>query len=396
MLKKLKTAELKVGMFVDQYGQGTFDNPVVYPQTVIHSREQIAELLEKGVDEVYVDTRRCIQIGPGEGRHEPGKPAFVPLKHDVPLFEEIHVSTKLYNRALQIARDAFERARLGRQVELEAIEPSVEDLMGSLARNESATISLTKLRSYGEYNFTHLVNTSVLAMVFGRHLGLSEDDIRNLGIAGFYCDLGKARIPREVLGKRTRLTAPEMDQAKSHLQASYNMLRQAGAVDDRALRGVLEHHERHDGEGYPKGQAGSHISDFGRILAIVDAYDAMTSDRVFMRRKTSLEAFRDMYQNRGKQFAPGYVELFIKCMGVYPVGSFVRINTGQYGIVYDVNYEAPQRPFIKVVFDQKMRPRRAELLDLSEPRYAKGKNHLKIVGCYDPLRYKIDVQRFLY
>ncbi|WP_035104223.1 HD-GYP domain-containing protein [Desulfohalovibrio reitneri] len=395
MIRRIKLDELKIGMFVERFGAGTWDEPVSSPRMPITTIEQIESLRRRGVVEVEIDTEKGLALD--DAVRDKGGDAlpFVQVPPKVPFADEIPVASKVYTEGLRYARQIMESARRDGIIDQAAAEAVVDDLGDSVRRNESAAVSLTRLRSTLEYEYHHAVNCSILALVFGMHLGMDGEDLRRLGVGALLHDVGKARLPENLLSKPGRLYGEELRRAYDHALEGYNLLKRQRKSDARVLSVVLQHHERYDGQGYPTGLRGEDIHPAARIVGVVDAYDAMTSERPYARARTPSETFRVMYQQRDKQFQGAYVEHFIKSMGIYPVGSFVRLSNGHYGVVCETNAQQPLRPSVKIVFDDKMRQRRAEVVDLAERARGPEPQRLEIAESLDPRDYKIDVMRLL-
>ncbi len=395
MLRKIHIDDLEIGMFVEKYGEGTFREPLAFPRQEVTSVEQIEFFRKSGAVEVFIDPARGAG---GEAPAEvwPDEPVdFVGLERKVAFSDEIPVASKVYAEAVRHAREVMEMARNAGRVEYSASAPVVDDIVASVERNESAAICLSKLRARDEYHYTHAVNVSLLAVIFAKHLGLDDRAVRDLGMAGLYHDIGKARLPEALLNKPGRLLPWERKVAHSHAVEGYRLLQGQPDVPRPVLHAVLEHHERFDGKGYPRGLADGELHLFARVIAIADVYDAITSDRPYAKAKPAAEAFRVMYSMRNKDFGARYLEHFIKSLGIFPVGSFVRLNNGHYAVVCEANSDQPLRPSVKIVFDAKFRPRRAEVVDLATAQATDLADRLEIVETLDPRGRKIDVMRLL-
>ncbi|EPR38667.1 metal dependent phosphohydrolase [Desulfovibrio sp. X2] len=394
MLKKIHIDDLEIGMFVEKYGSGTFREPFSFPNQEITSVEQIESLRVSGATEVFINPEKgaCVVV-----EAEAGKPStFVAVAPRVAFADEIPVAAKVYTQALKQARQMMVAVRRdGNLGDVAAAEDVVGEVAQSIARNESAAVCLAKLRGRDEYLLRHSVNVCVLAMVYGRHLGLDEAAVLQLGMAGLCHDAGKARLPENIVNKPGELTLWERKVVHSHAVESFRLLQGHPGVAPEVLRAVLEHHERFDGTGYPRGLLGGEMHLYSRILSISDVFDAMTSDRPQAKAKPAAEAFRLMYSRRNKDFEDRCIEHFIKALGIFPVGSFVRLSNGHYAVVSEVNSDFPLKPSVKVVLDAKLRPRRAEVVDLSVTPTSELHERLEIVECLDPRTYKIDVLRLL-
>jgi len=187
-------------------------------------------------------------------------------------------------------------------------------------------------------------------------------------------DLGKLKIPNEILNKPGRLTKEEFDIIKSHVPLGVRILEDSQGIDEVSIDIARFHHERVDGSGYTSGRAGSDITEFGLIGGIVDCYDAITSDRIYQQGVSAYDALRKMYEWRGTAFDSGLVEKFIQCMGIYPIGSLVEMNTGSIGVVATINRNRRLRPkLVMVLTSSKKAFDKPKVVDLMETE-AKGQD----------------------
>ncbi|TVM30361.1 HD-GYP domain-containing protein [Oceanidesulfovibrio marinus] len=399
-MKKIAAAQLKVGMFVVNAGLSWMDYPYLYQEEgELTSSEQIDAILEGGYAEVFVDPGRGSYLGlKDEGPLEDSllghadSLSGTQLKK-INLVEEMGRARKIYADSLQFAREFLQGARMGYLVDYTQSERLVESVIDSVVRNEDAMVSLTKLRSFDEYSYTHSINVAVLAVAFGKNLGLPRDRLRALGSAGIFHDLGKSRIPEAILNKPGKLTAEEFEVMKSHPKFGFELLVQQGSASDQVLLGVLQHHEKFNGKGYPGGVSGNAISLLARIIAVADVYDALTSERVYKKGMMPYKALSLMYTMRGEDFHIGYVERFIKSMGIYPVGSFVRLSTREYAVVTGSNMAAPLFPQVTVVLTPGQRGCPPRELDLDAAR--NGGETIEIIECLNPRDFKIDPAAYL-
>ncbi len=394
MQRKIPMAGVRVGMYVVSHGEGTFGSPLVVVERILASAEELAELRAGGARLVEIDDEKGAPAGDGALACDLAAERGGALVPKVPLSAELPRTLQHYTTAVRFARKVYESIRAGGGVDMKAAEGCVDDLMGSVVRNRSAAICLTKLADLDDYTFAHNVNVCLFGMIYGLAQDFDAEQVRRIGLAGLLLDLGKARMPLEILNKRGKLTPQELKTAQLHPVEGYRLVRNLPGVHEDVCRAVLEHHERYLGQGYPRGLSGRDICELANVLSVIDVYDALTSDRPYARAKTPSEAFRIMYASRGKDFEPLTVERFIKALGVYPVGSFVRLSNGKFAIVCETSSDRPLKPTVRVVFDSRMRPRLAEVMDLAG---AKGGQceEVEIAECVNPRDYKVDVLRLL-
>jgi len=402
MVVKIGVNALAVGMYVVDTGLSWMEHPYLYSrQGRIDSEKGLQALRKEGYAEAFIDTQQS-GFDDDAARRLSGGTLFTEAftEHSrqsaasgkpVPMEQELPAAKKVYEDALAFARDFIHKAYQEKHVDVTRSEAFVDDVITSVARNRDALTGLCKLRVYDEYTYTHSINVTVLATAFGQFLGLAEAELRPLGLAALFHDIGKANIPREVLNKPGRLDEREFQVIKRHPLESYSLLKDKEALKLQVLPAIVEHHEKYDGSGYPRGIGGEDISMFARIVSLADVYDALTSDRVYRKGMPPSQALGVMYGMREKDFHPTMVERFIKCLGIYPVGSFVRLSDRRHGLVWSSNAQAPLAPTVKAAFDDAMRPIPVELVDLSLRDKTSAGPPLSIAEAVDPRLFHIDM-----
>ena len=369
MLKKIvPVAELEFGMYVSELDRPWTDTPFVFQGFVLETEAQL-ETLRKFCKSVFVD----------EARSEPQAPRalkpFTPrYKVEVPVEREVE-RAKLIHRGTQgTFRDVLGAVRANRTLDAKSIDQAVASMTESVLRNPDALMLFSQLREKGDYTQSHALDTAVYMSTFGRFLELPVEDISLLGYLGLMQDVGKLRVANEILGKRERLSSDEFEQAKRHVQHSVEILRDTPGLPPRLPELAALHHERHDGSGYPKGLRGREIGMIGSIAAIVDTFDALTSERPYAQAVSPSTALSMLYKWRGTFFDAALVEQFIRCIGIFPLGSVVELNSGEVGIVIAQNLEKRLQPRVMVIRDASgiaLKPQK--LLDLSrEPKVRVG------------------------
>jgi putative nucleotidyltransferase with HDIG domain len=385
MQQKIKRSELKLGMYVVSHGLGTFASPLVQVDKPILTKAHIDEYVPSDAEDVLVDSSIQISL------LDQVRPVGVPITTG--LGEELPIAKRLYSDALVHVKSFVDDVRKGTDIDYRKATPLVANFIDSVFRNEAAAVTLFKLRGFDEYTYTHSINVSILAVLLGKHLGLDKPTLLQLGLAGMYHDVGKAKIQESILNKPGKLTENEFKAMQAHPLEGYKIMQKQVGLDPEILRAVVEHHERHDGTGYPRGLKHQDIGRFSRIISVVDVYDALTSRRVYKDAMAPAKALGMMYQWRDKDFTPHAIDNFIRCIGVFPVGSFVRLSGGEFGIVSSINAVRPTKPEVKVVLDTKMRPQLARLLDLEALEGTPEAQDISEV--LNPADFKIDLERFL-
>ncbi|MFV0421906.1 HD-GYP domain-containing protein [Oleidesulfovibrio sp.] len=385
MYKKIKSEDLRVGMYVVDVGLSWLENPYLFmSEGVLEDEASIEAVLADGFEEAIIDVRRsrkgsvpddlvpledmstAEQVSQAISNTEEVSYKSSAPPPSVTVSAEMSKAQAIYSESLSFVRGFMDSAREGKPVDMESAEPLVEDIIQSVSRNAGALIGFAKLRAYDHYTYTHCLNVSLLAVAFAKYLGLETVALRQIGLAGLFHDLGKAMIPDFILNCPGRLTPEEFTVMKRHPVLGKDVLPQNGKLPEMVLQGMMEHHEKYNGAGYPKGLKGDEISQAGRILSVVDVYDALTSKRPYKNAMMPNKALSILYSMAGEDFYPGYVEHFIKCLGIYPVGQVVQLNTGQVGVVAATDPAQPLRPVVIIVRDPLGRPASPRLVDLAQ------------------------------
>jgi len=297
------------------------------------------------------------------------------------------------------ARDALHGVmadvRAGRSIDGHGIGRAVGELAESIIRNPDALNCLTQLKRKDEYTALHSLRVCILALAFGRHLGLDRDMLHALGIGALLHDVGKLRVPDAILTKPGALDEQELALMRRHVPYGVEILERTPSIPRAAIEVARCHHERYDGSGYQEGLKGDQIGLFGMIGGIVDCYDAVTSDRPYREGMSSHMALKRMYEWRGREFHPALTEQFIQCMGIYPIGSVVELNTGEVGVVVAMNRVRRLKPRVALVLDGNCRPyAEARTVDLLQRKGADGQS-CDIDRVLEPGSYGIDPVRYL-
>ncbi|MDR1038184.1 MAG: HD-GYP domain-containing protein [Deltaproteobacteria bacterium] len=370
MLKKMSTSELKVGMFVADVGRAWFNHPWSSKSRLLTEQTEIQELLDYGIDEVYIDTERSKLKGQAGGGRKP----FVPVAgtsgpirraaSSAPspvaaapdpvsqLEAELPKAAKAYGKALDTSKALLAACYMNKRIEVSEVQENVDELVESVTRNQDALSALIKLRRFDDYTYTHCLNVSVLSISTGKALGLSQEDLRILGMGTMFHDLGKTRVPAYILNKPGKLTDEEFSVMRNHAALSEEIiLEQKLDVDDQVVKVARFHHERMDGSGYPDHLKGEQIPRLATICGLSDVYDALTSDRVYHKGMLPHDALKFIYGLRGTHFEPSWVDRFVQSVGIYPPGSVVELNSGHIAVVIEVIHTSLLNPVIKIVAD---------------------------------------------
>ena len=357
MKKQIGIDELQQGMLVEQLDRSWLDTPFFRHKMTITSPQQIAQLKACGVKTLVVSieaeeveqgtvfepdiTDEPIRLAADETASAP---------QIVPFEDELPIARQVYQAAKTIVQNAMHDTRLGRAINADAVSQVVSEMTDSVLRNPDALSSLSRLKRFDEYTFYHSVNTALLAMSLGRKLGFDRSALHLAGVGTLLHDIGKMKIPLDVLNKPGRFEAHEMEIMKQHVLRGVEVLANTTGLGDSYIQPALEHHERVNGAGYPHRRAKQEISQFGLITAVVDIYDAMTSDRCYHKGRPAHEVLQLLYRlSLEGHLDSTLVQRFIQVVGIYPVGSVVELNTGETGLVKQVNHHAPLAPVVFIV-----------------------------------------------
>lgn len=355
---RISIARLKPGMFVADAGVSWIEEPHLYQKEgLITSAAEIKAIIRQGFAEVCYDpTRSQIQPLP-EDKSAP----------QTPLSDEIYVARGAFSAAYGHVK-AFMQSAASGNVEVATVEPCLNSIVKSVARNRNALLLLANLKNMDDYMYRHSVNVAIFAVSFGQYLGLEDEELRLIGMAAVFHDYGKALLPATILNAPRMLDANEMKIMRSHVERGYEKLRSSGKFPQQVLSAILQHHERHDGSGYPYKLAGDEIGLYGRIISICDVYDALASKRVYKDAIHPKHALGTLFKMSENAWAPGFAEHFIKMVGIFPIGTAVLLSNGQKGIVCHSEPLAPSLPRVLLVRDCENGVRPLRLFDLSRQK----------------------------
>jgi HD-GYP domain-containing protein (c-di-GMP phosphodiesterase class II) len=382
MLKTIPIEQLRLGMHLHSLGGAWIDHPFWKTRFVLADPTDLARLRASSVRSCVIDTAKGLDVdaAPPEAKAPAAAPIAPPQEQRPPaspvhpvartgLEEEAAIASRLCAQARRSVGALHEQARLGRALDVEGCAPLVDEISSSMQRNAGAMLGLVRLKSHDDYTFMHSVAVCTLMVVLSRRMGLSEPQVREAGLAGLLHDVGKAKIPLPVLNKPGKLSDEEFHLVKQHPRLGRDLLAEAGVTMGPALDVCLHHHEQPDGRGYPDGLSGADFSLQARMGAVCDVYDAITSNRPYKEAWLPADSIARMagWTRAGKLDAEVF-RAFIDCVGIYPVGSLVRLRSERLAVVIEHNPAAPVAPRVKVFYSiraQLTLP--AETLDLSQP-----------------------------
>lgn len=365
---RISVQGLTRGMFVSRLDRPWLETPFPMQGLHVQSDEQLRQLKRICVH-VWIDTAagvapdpRFIVLDGGPSAASSREALEIQRLHK----QEWEATTTIADELpqAQIAHDALKSSisevmddlRSGERLDLDKLQPAVKAMVDSVLRNPTAFTWLKELKRRDDYAYQHALGSAVWAANFGRHLGLAREELEDLALAGLLCDVGKIQLPLELLAQRTPLSEDQAAMIRSHVRHSMDIVENTAGISRRVLEIVATHHERHDGGGYPHGLEGTAIPIFGRILGVVDSYDAMTCIRPYAESRSPHQAVAELYAQRGRQFQAELVEQFIQTCGIYPTGTLVELSTGEVGVVVEVHSLKRLRPRIMLLLDADKTP----------------------------------------
>ena len=368
------------------------DHPFWKTKFVLQEATDLLKLQKSVVKEVVIDASKGVDvIVPTLKKSTPPTEQAIsvadaqPSEKTAPIIKRISAQEECAQavRTISASKKAvaamFKDVRMGKAISTDRLAPLVEEIAASISRNENALISLARLKTKDDYTYMHSVAVCGLMVALSRQLNLTEVETKQAGLAGLLHDIGKAGIPNEVLNKPGALTEQEFDLVKLHPEQGYQILEGAKVTDEMVLDVCLHHHEKVDGSGYPEKLKDKEISLFAKMGAVCDVYDAVTSNRPYKDGWDPAVSLQRMAQWKS-HFDQAVFKAFVKSLGIYPIGSAVKLKSGRLGVVIDQSPKSLLTPIVKVFFSTKAKSRiPVVIIDFS-----KSNLHDEIIGHEDP------------
>ncbi|MBI2380924.1 MAG: HD-GYP domain-containing protein [Gammaproteobacteria bacterium] len=288
-----------------------------------------------------------------------------PREPQVRVEEEMPKAVVVHERTSKLVKSMLDDIRFGALINTTALKEQVNECVESIIRNPDAMLWLTQLRNKDSHSGEHALNACILAVVFGRYLGLPKDELEKLGLCGLLHDVGKTQVPDHILRKPGALTADEMAEMKKHTIHGRNILMATSDMYYGAVDVAYTHHERMDGSGYPRGLTGSQISPYSRMLAVIDTYSDLISPQIYRKELTAFEALKIINKDKASKFDEQLVKHFVAMVGVFPVGSIVELSNGEVGIVIATNRKHLTQPRVLALLDSDKFPCKERIVDLA-------------------------------
>ena len=369
MLKKaVAVSDLRLGMYVIELDRPWLGTPFDFQGFPLTSEEQI-EQLRRFCTTVYIDPERAPWT-PERRKAALSLRGSTVYTDVTPVEKEVVAARDIYRTCEVAIQHALEGLRSHGEIDSQKLTAAVSSMTESILRNPDAMMLLNTLRQKGSYELGRAMDTSILMVTFGRFLQFPKERLDVLGLAGMLLDVGKTKLPDTVLQKKDMLSPDEYELVKAHVRHSVELVATSHALPPGVAEIIALHHERQDGSGYPEGIKGSEITIDGAIAGLVDSFSALTSARAYAEQASPSNALSLMHKLRGKLFHEALVEQFIQCIGIYPVGSAVELNTGEVAIVIAQNLVRRLQPRVMVILDRNWKEIHPQLiLDLvKEPK----------------------------
>ena len=403
MFKKVDSSQLKVGMYVHDLSCDWMTHPFMRNRFLLRSDDEIRKIIAAGIHDVVIDNSKGLDLQDAPTvaqaaaaiERELVQIASAPqLVTRVSLGMELARATQLRKQASGLVRTVMADVRLGNAVDIDRVEPMVEDITESILRNPGALVGLLRIKTKDDYTFLHSISVCALMVAFCRSRGLDAATTHQAGLGGLLHDTGKALVPDAILNKPGPLSPEEFALVQRHPRDGHAILLQTPEVGPIPLDITLHHHERRDGSGYPDGLAGDAIGELAQMAAIVDVYDALTSERSYHRAIPAADALRKIYEWSKFHFNPVFAQDFMRCVGIYPVGTMVKLESGRLAVVIEAHESNLLAPKVNVFFSTRSNAYiKPETVDLSRGLGFGGGD--KIVGHESAAKWQVDPMRFL-
>ena len=400
MRKKIRVEKVRLGMYIHELCGSWMDHPFWRKSFLLDKEADLNTLHNCGIQEVWIDPQRgldaeddAVAVSDEEAERQitaelaliaKAKPQ---IEARVSLHDELERARKLQAKSKAAVTSMFQEARMGKAIKVSEAAPLVDEISRSITRNPEAFINLTRLKTKDDYTYMHSVAVCALMIALGKQLGLPEEELKEVGLAGLLHDVGKMMVNQDVLNKPGKLTDEEFALMKEHPRRGWELLKDSSEITPIALDVCLHHHERMDGKGYPEQLAGDQISLYARMGAVCDVYDALTSNRCYKNGWEPAETIRKMAEWRSGHFDERVFQAFVKTIGIYPSGTLVRLKSGRLAIVMEQTEKSLLTPIVKVFFSTKSNePLMPEMLDLSRSQET-------IVSAEDPAQWGFDLKQ---
>ncbi len=400
---KLPADKLITGMYVAKLDRPWVETPFLFQGFLVKDDNDIRKVREC-CEYVFIDVERGKAPAPEAGGTQrpavnlPPAPIPKPAVHyevETEVEEELANAQQAQSALSDAVGNLLDDVRVGKPPDIANVKRTVGQVEQSIIRNPDAFMWLRRLKTRDSYTYSHCLDSSVLAIAFGRQMGLPRPQIHDLGVGALMFDVGKMKLPPELLAKPEALTEEEFDRVKQHVEFSVEIMKDIPDMTQSSISLAATHHERFDGSGYPAGLKGGEIPLLGRMAAIVDCFDAITRERPYAAAMSPHQAIRHLYEFRNTRYQEELIEQFIQTLGIYPTGTLVELSNGEVGMVIGQNRVRRLRPKVIVLLGADKAPLgHTPIRDLMEDTVADDGQDLNIVKTLEAGAYGIQPDEF--
>ncbi|MGX5174537.1 HD-GYP domain-containing protein [Aliikangiella sp. IMCC44653] len=393
-LKKIKVpvAKLQLGMYISQLDKPWEDSPFLFQGFPIDSEELLNSVknecewveVEFPCEEDYENFKTLLSNN-GEDR----------TKQYQEMLEELPRAKKEYDSSSLLVKNIMRNIIKDDDFDLEPVQNAVKACVDSILHNSDALMLLTNIKDADAYTAEHCLRVSIMAIAFAKFLELEENELEVIGIGAMLHDVGKMRIPHNILNKPGRLSPAEYNVMQDHAEQGFKILQSKKHLSPDAIEIARSHHERLDGEGYPQQLKQDQISLYTKIVSIVDTFDAITSKRVYSEAESPSKAFKVILDNSDKQFDAHLAKKFVEWMGVYPIGSVVEMKTGELGVVTQIHSDKKLKPRVYLFTDENKQTGYEKSIDLARMVVHSSGETYQIKKLHPHGAYDIDVTSYI-
>jgi putative nucleotidyltransferase with HDIG domain len=361
----------------------------------INSKESIQKLIKSGITDLTVDPNKQKKVEKIDKILPEINPKITPVKsktesNGISFDQEMIKASKLYDGAKSLQHKILNSLSEHKTINVLQAKESTDAIVDSIFRNQDALVCMTRLRIKDQYLVEHSLNVSILMTLFAKHLAFDRKIIEQLALGAFLHDIGKVLVPPEILHKPDKLTPQEYEVMKTHVDLGIEVLKQSPDLPKLVIDIVQQHHERLDGKGYPNQLNEQQITQYGRMLAIVDSYDAMTGERPYKAAMHPINAFNILMKEAPNSYDKTLVEQFINCLGIYPIGTLVKLTSGKLGLISRLNKSRPLQPFVRVFYNTRLN----QAIAMEELNLSQAKHKDQIDCCIKPSEFNINLLQF--
>jgi len=361
----------------------------------INSKESIQKLIKAGITDLTVDPKKQKKVEKIDKILPQINTKITPVKskkesNGISFDQEMIKASKLYDGAKSLQHKILNSLTEHKTINVLQAKESTDAIVDSIFRNQDALVCMTRLRIKDEYLVEHSLNVSILMTLFAKHLAFDRKIIEQLALGAFLHDIGKVLVPPEILHKPSKLDPQEYEVMKSHVNLGIELLKQSPDLPKLVIEIVQQHHERLDGKGYPNQLNEQQITQYGRMIAIVDSYDAMTGERPYKDAMHPINAFNILMKETPNSYDKTLVEQFINCLGIYPIGTLVKLISGKLGLISCLNKSRPLQPFVRVFYNTRLN----QAIAMEEINLSQAKQKDEIDCCIKPSEYNINLLQF--